>query len=161
MWGTSGFPEITEIWGADSFPMTCSGLFHLCKLDESIWAAAWKNQQNDMCAQRRLRSALASAQSDQSLRSAVNRSLRTQCFFMRTATTLIRLSRCPGWSESSPGAKVILFVFVMRRLICRLRGVWFILLLTFETLCASLSNRIGSYTFNLKTTCAHTAIKYS
>ena len=37
------------------------------------WAASWKNQQNGMCAQRRLRSAWASAQSesaqsDQSLR---------------------------------------------------------------------------------------------
>ena len=31
-----------------------------------IWAAAQQNQQNDMCAQRRLRSAWASAQSDQS-----------------------------------------------------------------------------------------------
>ena len=33
-----------------------------------IWATAWQHQQNDLCAQRRLRSALASAQSDQSLR---------------------------------------------------------------------------------------------
>ena len=32
-----------------------------------IWAASWQNQQNGMCAQRRLRSAWASAQSDQSL----------------------------------------------------------------------------------------------
>ena len=31
------------------------------------WAASWQNQQNGMCAQRRLRSAWASAQSDQSL----------------------------------------------------------------------------------------------
>ena len=33
-----------------------------------IWATAWQHQQNDLCAQRRLRSALASALSDQSLR---------------------------------------------------------------------------------------------
>ena len=32
------------------------------------WAAPWQNQQNDLCTQRRLRSAWASAQSDQSLR---------------------------------------------------------------------------------------------
>ena len=32
-----------------------------------IWAASWQNQQNGMCAQRRLRSAWTSAQSDQSL----------------------------------------------------------------------------------------------
>ena len=31
-----------------------------------IWAASWQNQQNGMCAQRRLRSASAPAQSDQS-----------------------------------------------------------------------------------------------
>ena len=31
-----------------------------------IWAASWQNQQNGLCAQRRLRSARASAQSDQS-----------------------------------------------------------------------------------------------
>ena len=31
------------------------------------WACTWQNQQNDMCTQRRLRSAWASAQSDQNL----------------------------------------------------------------------------------------------
>ena len=31
------------------------------------WAASWQNQQNDMCAQQRLRSAWASTQTDQSL----------------------------------------------------------------------------------------------
>ena len=35
-------------------------------------ATSWQNQQNGMCAQRRLRSALVSAQSDQSLRSALS-----------------------------------------------------------------------------------------
>ena len=37
------------------------------KESHHIWAAARQNQQNDPCAQQRLRSALASAQSDQSL----------------------------------------------------------------------------------------------
>ena len=37
-----------------------------------IWAASWQNQQNGMCAQRRLRSAWASGQSDQSLRCALS-----------------------------------------------------------------------------------------
>ena len=32
-----------------------------------IWACTWQNQQNDLCTQRRLRSAWASAQSDQGL----------------------------------------------------------------------------------------------
>ena len=36
--------------------------------DFAKWAASWQNQQNGMCAQRRIRSAWASAQSDQSLR---------------------------------------------------------------------------------------------
>ena len=62
-----------------------------------------------MCAQRILRSAWASAQSDQSLRCAFNGYLRTQAF-MRTAKTLIRLGGCPGWSESSLGAHAILLV---------------------------------------------------
>ena len=37
-----------------------------------FWAASWQNQQNSMCAQWRFRSALASAQSDQSLRCALS-----------------------------------------------------------------------------------------
>ena len=52
------------------------------------WAASWQNQQNGMCAQRRLRSAWASAQSDQS-----------------SLWRLIRLGGCPGWSESSLGTQ--------------------------------------------------------
>ena len=44
-----------------------------------------------VCAQRKLRSAWASAQSDQSLRCALIGKLRTQGFFMRIAKTLIRL----------------------------------------------------------------------
>ena len=51
-----------------------------------------------VCAQRRLRSALASPQSDQCLRYALNGKLRTQGFSMRKAMTLIRLGR-PVWSE--------------------------------------------------------------
>ena len=57
-----------------------------------------------LCDQRRLISAWASAQSDQSLRCALSAYLRTQGIFMWTAKTLIRLGECPGWSESSLGA---------------------------------------------------------
>ena len=74
------------------------------------WAAAWQNQHNDLCTQQRLRSAWASTQSDQSFRSALKERLRTQGFFMRTGKTLIRLGRCPGWSEYSLGTQVILLV---------------------------------------------------
>ena len=70
-----------------------------------------------LCAKRRLRLAWASAQSDQSLRFACNGKLTTQGFFMRTAKTLIRLGGCQCWYESSLGAKVILSVFDMRRLV--------------------------------------------
>ena len=59
------------------------------------WAASRRNQQNDLCAQQRLISALASAQSDQSSLSACRKlwSLATywakiQAFFMRTEQRL-------------------------------------------------------------------------
>ena len=41
----------------------------------NIWAASWQNEQNGMCAQRRLRSAWASTQSDQNLRCPYEESL--------------------------------------------------------------------------------------
>ena len=63
-----------------------------------------------LCTQRRLRSAWASTQSDQSLRCALNGQLRTQAFFIRTAKILIRLGWCLGWSESPPGTHAILLV---------------------------------------------------
>ena len=56
-----------------------------------IWAATRQDQQNDMCAQRRL-------------------SLGISPVFMQTAKTLIRLGGCPGWSEASLGTQVILLV---------------------------------------------------
>ena len=75
-------------------------------------------------AQRKLRSAWASAQSDQSLRCA----LRTKAFFMRTAKTLIRLGGCAGWSDQTGRMPRQIWVFagrtchfvgfVMRRLLC-------------------------------------------
>ena len=74
------------------------------------WATAWQNQQNDLCAQRRLRSAWASAQSDQSQRCPPEAKLGPKLPTERTAKTLIRLGGCPGWSESSLGTKVILLV---------------------------------------------------
>ena len=63
-----------------------------------------KNQQNGMCTQRRLRSAWASAQSDQSSLSAW-RKLGSLVPIERKAKTLIRLCRCPGWSESLLGTQ--------------------------------------------------------
>ena len=40
--------------------------------EEAFWATSWQNQQNDFCAQRRLRSAWASAQSDQNFHRALS-----------------------------------------------------------------------------------------
>ena len=68
------------------------------------------NKQNGMCAQRRLRSAWASAQSDQSLRCPHGGSLGPWLPIERTVKTLISLGGCPGWSESSLVAHTILLV---------------------------------------------------
>ena len=62
-------------WGND--------LFHSQEMDCKL-VAAWQIQQKEMGAKQRLRSAWASAQSDQ-FRCALNRLLRALCFFMRTA----------------------------------------------------------------------------
>ena len=74
------------------------------------WAASWQNQQNCMCDQRRLRSASASAQSDQSLHCLHEESLGSELPIEHTAKTLIRLGRCPGWSESLLGVHAILLI---------------------------------------------------
>ena len=63
-----------------------------------------------VCAQRRLRSAWASAQSDQSLRCPHEEALDPKLSIKRTVKTLISLGGCPGWSESSLGAHAILLV---------------------------------------------------
>ena len=83
------------------------------------WAAARQNQQNDLCAQRRPRSAWASARSDQSLRCTLNGWLKTQGFFMPTARTLIRLGECWAnrsfcWFLSCCGSLMIIF-FICER----------------------------------------------
>ena len=66
----------------------------LYRYTTNIGAASWQNQQNGMCTKRRLRSAWPSAQLP----------------IKRTAKTLIRLGKSPGWSESSLGACAILLV---------------------------------------------------
>ena len=66
-----------------------------------------------MCAQWRLRSAWASAQSDQSLRRPHEYTLGPYLSIEHTAKTLIRLGNRrirPVWSESSLGAQNTLFV---------------------------------------------------
>ena len=60
---------------------------------------------NRVCAQRRLRSAWASVQSDQSLRCPHEENLGPELLIERTAKTLFRLGGCQGWSESSLGTQ--------------------------------------------------------
>ena len=63
-----------------------------------------KTNKNGMCAQRRLRSTWASAQSDQSLRCPHEESLGLQLPIERTAKTQINLGIRQFWSESSLSA---------------------------------------------------------
>ena len=64
-----------------------------------ILAATSENVSSDMCAQRRFRSACASAQSDQNLRWPHFGEPRIQRFVTRTMKTLIRLRGCEGWFQ--------------------------------------------------------------
>ena len=82
----------------DAFTSSCNPYIFFWQLSRDMTKPTqW------VCAQRRLWSDWADAQSDQSLRCALNGKLRTQTFFVRTAKTLISLGGCPGWSESSLG----------------------------------------------------------
>ena len=70
-----------------------------------IWTAAWQNQQNNLCAQWRLRSAWASAQSDQSSLSAW-RKLGSFLPIEHIVKTLIKLGGCQAdpslcWAQRS------------------------------------------------------------
>ena len=86
---------------------------------EALWAASWQNQQNGMCVQRRLRSAWASAQSDQSLRCAFNGYLRTGAFFMRT-----RKTRMPRLIRVFAGRTCHFVGFVTKRLLSFRNTSW-------------------------------------
>ena len=56
-------------------------------MKQYIWATSWQNQQNGMCAQRRLWSDWASAQSEQSLRCPHEESLGPYLPIKHTAKT--------------------------------------------------------------------------
>ena len=88
-------------------------LLYVSKINK--WASSWQNQQNDLCAQRRLRSAWASAQSDQSLRCPHEESLDPQLPIEHTAKN-DQTGRMPSVSWVF-AAHIDQFVgFVMRRL---------------------------------------------
>ena len=65
-----------------------------------------------MCAQRRLKSACAFAQSDQSLRCPHEETLHPWLSKMHTMKILIRLRKCAGWSKSSLCAHIQRYVFL-------------------------------------------------
>ena len=92
------------------FTMWLSQLIKMIKLI----AAFWQNQQIGMCSQRRLRSAWASAQSDQSLRCALS-GLGIQAFFKWTAKT-DQTGWMPGLIWVFAGRTCHFVGFVMMRL---------------------------------------------
>ena len=75
-----------------------------------IWIATWQNQKNDLCAQRRLWSAWASTQFDQSYHCPPEEALGPKLPIEHTAKAVIRLYVWQWWSESLLGAQVILMV---------------------------------------------------
>ena len=100
-----------------------------------------------VCAQRRLRSARASAQSDQSLGCVLNGLLRTQAFFMQTVRSLIRLGGCPGWSESSLGAQSLCwFCHVMAQIVLALLYY-----------APNFEEVVGAYWFRVVRVCVHSS----
>ena len=76
-----------------------------------------ENVPSGLCAKRRLKSACASGQSNQSSLSAW-RTLHSWLSKKRPVTILIRLRECAGWSESSLGAPVRLYLLVVHMYIC-------------------------------------------
>ena len=75
-----------------------------------LWAGTWQNKQGYMCTQQRLRSAWASAQSDQSLCWLQGVSLYPLLPFKRTANTMIRLGSSTGRSEYCLCARTALLI---------------------------------------------------
>ena len=90
--------------------MACGPLYHV--ILRKIWATVWKkNVPSDMCVQGRLKSACASAQSDQSLRCPHAEIFHPWLFKMSSVKITISLRECAGWSEFSLGAHVRRYVF--------------------------------------------------
>ena len=85
-----------------------------------LWAATWENVPSNMCAQRRLKSACASAQSDQSLRCPHEETLYPWLSKLRPLKILIRLCRLIWIFVGRTYSKVR---FLTLRLICRKIGI--------------------------------------
>ena len=91
-----------------------------------IWATTWQNQENDLCAKQRLRSAwgICPVWSESSL-SAWRSPGSLATHRVHWAKTLIRLGWCPGWSESSLDEQLILLVLSCSGSFCM--ALWFLL----------------------------------
>ena len=83
----------------------------------SVWAASWQNQQNSMCALRRLRSAWSSTQSDQSIQYERIEETSPQLPIERTAKT-DQTGRMPRLIRDFAGRICHFTGFVTRRLVC-------------------------------------------
>ena len=83
-----------------------------CNVQMYTWAASWQNQQNSLCAQRRLRSVWASTQSDQSLRCPHEKTLGPQLPIEHTAND--QTGRMPRLIWVFAGRKCHFVGFVMR-----------------------------------------------
>ena len=107
--------SIAWFWLGDSYHLiSVHPLTHRTKVPflNIIWAAAWQNQLNDLCTQRRLRSAWASAQSDLTLCCLHEVTLGPKLPMESTAKTVIRLGRVFA------GCMCHFVGFVMTWLIC-------------------------------------------
>ena len=85
-----------------------------------IWAAAWQNQQNGLCAQRRLRSVWASAHSDQSIRCPHNESFQYGHLATHWAHSedSCQTGWMPGLIWDFAGRTCHFFCFVTSKFIC-------------------------------------------
>ena len=85
--------------------LNCLSAAHQVK---DVRASAWQNLQNSMCAQRRTHISLGIRPVWSEFLLSARRMVGYFLPVERTAKTLIRLGGCPGWSESSLDAHVIL-----------------------------------------------------
>ena len=78
-----------------------------------VWDTTWENVPYDMCAQRRLKSACAFAQSDQSLRCSHEETLYPWLSKICSRKILIRFSECPCSNFFFGGGGLFFFFFFL------------------------------------------------
>ena len=118
----------------------CHSLRNILKsAEKKIWATSWQNQQNSLCAQWRLRSAKASAQSDQSLRCPYEETLVPQLPTECTAKT-DQTGRIPRLICVFAGGTDHFVGFFLKRLIMLIMD-------RFATFVCSVYDEISNHTF--------------